>query len=217
MGEAAELACHELLLSLAGRLPDRQLWRFRDWLAAGALSELSHVLPLTLLRERIGLLDDEFRLLDAALRPHGADVGLLSSIRELYELPEVGYVFHEHDSDNVGRNSLGDQLAVLLAALLRGRPAVGEVRATWRRPRHPSGRGVVEVRRVLLVTATAGHAALTGELQRVQRAVGESDPCVEVLPVGYVPLPYHRAAQAASELLCVGAEDPYAHLVGSVR
>jgi hypothetical protein len=217
MGEAAELACHELLLSLAGRLPDRQLWRFRDWLAAGALSELSHVLPLTLLRERIGLLDDEFRLLDAALRPHGADVGLLSSIRELYELPEVGYVFHEHDSDNVGRNSLGDQLAVLLAALLRGRPSVGEVRATWRRPRHPSGRGVVEVSRVLLVTATAGHAALTGELQRVQRAVGESDPCVEVLPVGYVPLPYHRAATAASELLCVGADDPYAHLVGGVR
>jgi hypothetical protein len=51
----------------------------------------------------------------------------------------------------------------------------------------------------------------------VQRAVGESDPCVEVLPVGYVPLPYHRAAVAASELLCVGAEDPYGHLVGSAR
>jgi hypothetical protein len=217
MGEAAELACHELLLSLAGRLPDRQLWRFRDWLAAGALSELSHVLPLTLLRERIGLLDDEFRLLDAALRPHGADVGLLSSIRELYELPETDYVFHEHDSATVGRNSLGDQLAVLLAALLRGRPGVGEVRATWRRPRHPSGRAAVEVRRVLLVTATTEHAALTGELQRVQRAVGEPDPCVEVLPVGYVPLPYHRSALAASELLCVGADDPYRQMVGSTR
>jgi hypothetical protein len=217
MGEAAELACHELLLSLAGRLPDRQLWRFRDWLAAGALAELSHVLPLTLLRERVGLLDDEFRLLDTSLRQYGADIGLLSSIRELYELPEIEYVFREHDSDDVGRNSLGDQLGVLLAALLRGRQAVGEVRATWRRPRHPSGRGKVEVRRVLLVTATADHAALTGELQRVQRAVGESDPCVEVLPAGYVPLPYHRAALAASELLCVGADNPYGQMVGSTR
>jgi hypothetical protein len=213
MGEAAESACHELLLRLAGRLPDRQLWRFRDWLAAGALPELSHVLPLTLLRERIGLVEDEFRLVDTALRGHGADIGLISSIRELYELPEPEFAFTAHDPDNVGRNSLGDQLAVLLAALLRGRPSVGEVRATWRRPRQPAGKGVVEVRRVLLVTAATDHAALTGELQRVQRAVGEPDPCVEVLPPGFAPLPYHRAGLAASELLCVGADDPYGQLV----
>lgn len=218
MGEAAESACHELLLRLAGRLPDRQLWRFRDWLAAGALPELSHVLPLTLLRERIGLLEDEFRLVDVALRGSGADIALLSSIRELYELPELEYTFSAHDPDNVGRNSLGDQLAVLLSALLRGRVSVGEVRAAWRRPRHPSSAPAgAEIHRVLLVTATANHAALTGELQRVQRAVGESDPCVEVLPPGYAPLPYHRAAMSASELLCVGAEDPYGQLVGSTR
>ena len=215
MGEAAESACHELLLRLAGRVPDRQLWRFRDWLAAGALPELSHVLPLTLLRERIGLLDDEFRLLDVALRGQGADVALLSSVRELYELPEPDHTFSAHDPDNVSRNSLGDQLAVLLAALLRGRRSVGEVRATWRRPRQPTGPAGLEVRRVLLVTAADGHAALTGELQRVQRAVGEADPCVEVLPKGYAPLPYHRAALAASELLCVSDEDPYGQLVGS--
>lgn len=215
MGEAAESACHELLLRLAGRLPDRQLWRFRDWLAAGALPELSHVLPLTLLRERVGLLDDEFRLLDVALRGHGADIALLSSVRELYELPEPDHTFSAHDPDNIGRNSLGDQLAVLLAALLRGRQSIGEVRAAWRRPRHPSGPAGVEIRRVLLVTAKDGHAALTGELQRVQRAVGESDPCVEVLPQGFSPLPYHRAALAASELLCVGADDPYGQLVGT--
>jgi hypothetical protein len=215
MGEAAESACHELLLRLAGRLPDRQLWRFRDWLAAGALPELSHVLPLTLLRERIGLIDEEFRLVDTALREHGADIGMLSSIRELYELPEPEHTFAEHDPDASGRLGLGDQLAVLLAALLRGRPAVGEVRATWRRSRQPSGPGGVEVKRVLLITATANQAGLTGELQRVQRAVGEPDPCVEVLPAGFAPTPYHRAAFAASELLCMGAEDPYGQLVHS--
>jgi hypothetical protein len=215
MGEAAESACHELLLRLAGRLPDRQLWRFRDWLAAGALPELSHVLPLTLLRERIGLIDEEFRLVDTALRAHGADIGMVSSVRELYELPEPDHTFAEHDPDAPGRNSLGDQLAVLLAALLRGRPAVGEVRATWRRSRQPAGQNGIEVTRVLLVTATADHAGLTGELQRVQRAIGEPDPCVEVLPAGFTPTPYHRAAFAASELLCMGAEDPYGQLVHS--
>lgn len=215
MGEAAESACHELLLRLAGRLPDRQLWRFRDWLAAGALPELSHVLPLTLLRERVGLMDEEFRLVDIALRAHGVDLGLLSSVRELYELPELEYTFSDHNPDS--RSGLGDQLAVLLAALLRGRSSVGEVRATWRRPRFTNGPGPVEVRRVLLVTASADHAALTGELQRVQRAVGEPDPCVEVLPEGVAAPLYHRAALAASELLCVGADDPYGQLVHSAR
>jgi hypothetical protein len=218
MGEAAESACHELLLRLAGRLPDRQLWRFRDWLAAGALPELSHVLPLTLLRERVGLMDDEFRLIDIALRSHGVDLGLLSSVRELYELPDLEYSFSEHDPEAPTKNSLGDQLAVLLAALLRGRSSVGEVRATWRRPRHPAAHsGPIEIRRVLLVTASADHAALAGELQRVQRAVGEPDPCVEVLPEGIATPLYHRAALAASELLCVGADDPFGHLVHSAR
>lgn len=208
MGEAAESACHELLLRLAGRLPDRQLWRFRDWLASGALPELSHVLPLTLLRERVGLVDDEFRLVDTALRAHGADIGLLSSIRELDALPPLDHTFAEHDRD-APRASLGDPLAVLLTALLRGRPAVAEVRATWRRSTH----GMVN--RVLLVTAVADQPRLTGELQRVQRALGEADPCVEVLPVDWTPTPYHQAAFAASELLCTGAEDPYAQLVHS--
>jgi hypothetical protein len=214
MGEAAESACHELLLRLAGRLPDRQLWRFRDWLAAGALPELSRVLPLTLLRERIGLIEPEFRLVDAALRSSGADLGLLSSIREIDRVPELEFSFAEQDPDSPERTSLGDPLAVLLAALLRGRSGVGQVRATWRRSRHGgSGQGF-EVRRVLLVDASAGAATLTGELQRVQRAMGAPDPCVEVLPTGLTPVPlYHRAALAASEQLCVGAEDPYGQLV----
>ena len=138
MGEAAESACHELLLRLAGRLPDRQLWRFRDWLAAGALPELSHALPLTLLRERVGLIDDEFRLVDIALRAHGVDLGLLSSVRELVRAARAGlHVLRPRGRPT--RNSMGDQLAVLLAALLRGRQSVGEVRATWRRPKHPTG------------------------------------------------------------------------------
>ena len=55
----------------------------------------------------------------------------------------------------------------------------------------------------------------------MQRALGEHDPCVEVLPEDIAPPPYHRAALAASELLCVGAADPYgaagAQLAGATR
>ena len=203
MGEAAESACHWLLLLLAGRLSDRLLWRFRDWLAAGALPELSHSVPLTLLRERIGLTTDELRLLDSALRPYGADVGLIRSIRELDEVPEPDFTFSPEPPTRTG---LGDSHAVVLGAMLRDRPGIGEVRASWRRTR--SG-GMP--RRILLVSTLNGAVALTGELQRVQRALGEHDPCVEVLPADMTPTAYHRAALAASELLCTGgmsATDP---------
>ena len=198
MGDAAESACHELLLRLAGRLPDRQLWRFRDWLAAGALPELSQALPLTLLRERIGLTTLEIRFLDASLRPFGADAGLLSSVREVDDLPEFDFIFTPTSPYPM---SLGDQRAVLFDAVLRGRPSVGEVRACWRQSRVDG----LPPKRVLVVSAASDWINLTGELQRMQRALGEHDPCVEVLPVDMEPPPYHWAAIEASELLCTGA------------
>lgn len=207
MGEAAESACHQLLLRLAGRLSDRLVWRFRDWLAAGALPELSHAVPLTLLRERIGLTTDEMRLLDSALRPYGADIGLISSIRELDEAPEPDYTF---SPESPTRGGLGDPHSVLLGAVLHGRHGVGDVRACWRRSR--SGPAV---RRVLLVEASIGVVSLTGELQRVQRALGEHDPCVEVLPPD-VELPaYHRVALSASDLLCSGGMPTHSQLASS--
>lgn len=100
---------------------------------------------------------------------------------------------------------MGDSATVVLGATLRGRLGVGEVRSSWR-----LGEG--EPRRLILVTASTGEARLTGELQRVLRALGEHDPCVEVLPAGLDLPPYHRAALAASELVCAGA-DADGHLV----
>jgi len=214
MGDAAESACHELLLRLAGRLPDRQLWRYRDWLAAGALPELAHVLPLTLLRERIGLTLTELELIQTAVIGAGADgmdMGLLNSIREIDEPVDTDYTFSVDPPGPVERPGLGDPLAVLLGAFLSGRPGVGEVRSTWRVARSGASGGSA-VKRVLVVTASTGWADLTGELQRVQRAVGEPEPAVEVLPTELEPPVYHRAALAASELLCTGAGE-YAQLV----
>ena len=200
VSEAPELACFELLLRLAGRLPDRQLWRLRDWLASGALPELSQTLPLTLLRERIGLTAGELRLIATALLPHGADAGLISSLQEVDDVPELNYTF---TSSGPGSPSLGDPLAVLLGAVLRGRTTVGDVRTCWRRSESDGAQ-----KRVLLVTASTHWIALTGELQRIQCAMGEHDPCVEVLPADIEPPPYHWAAFEASQLLCTG--DVYA-------
>ncbi|GGP36327.1 hypothetical protein [Saccharothrix coeruleofusca] len=189
--------CHELLLRLAGRLPDDVLWRYRDWVATDATAVLARALPRTLLHDRVGLTDHEQRLLADALLPHGADPGAISSIRGLDELPETDYTFSPESPDQA---SMGDSATVVLGATLRGRPGVGEVRSSWRRG---GGGGT---RRIILVTATSGSPRLAGEVQRVLRALGEHDPCVEVLPAGLDLPPYHRAALAASELVCTGAE-----------
>jgi hypothetical protein len=86
-------------------------------------------------------------------------------------------------------------------ATLRGREGLGEVRCAWRHA--PDGR----THRVVLVTAVADQHRLAGELQRMLRALGEHEPCVEVLAPDFDLPPYHRLALDVSELLCFGAAD----------
>lgn len=193
----AVASCHELLLRLAGRLPDRQLWRFRDWLAAGALDALARTLPLTMLRDRLAITDQESVLVKTALLDAGADLGLLNALPWVDEIGDVGYTFTPESPEWM---NMGDSIAVVLGAVLGGRSEVLDVRGTWRRHRS----GPDPATRVVLVTATVDHARLTGELQRVLRALGSYEPSVEVLPDGGELTAYHRAALAASEPLLPG-------------
>ncbi|MDQ3403339.1 MAG: hypothetical protein M3548_08085 [Actinomycetota bacterium] len=186
--------CHELLLRLAGRLGDRELWRLRDWLAAGALDAVARALPLILLRERVGITAREYRLLYAALEPAGADPERLNAVSWVDELDDLDYTFSAESPDWV---TMGDSVAVVLGAMLRGRPDVVEARSSWRRSRSTAGTAT----RVVLITTTGSGARPAGELQRVLRALGTYEPAVEVLPQGIELPAYHRAALAAAETL----------------
>lgn len=188
--------CHELLLRFAGRIGDRELWRLRDWVSAGAVDAVARALPLMLLRERVGITPEESRLLGGVLVPAGADAERLNAVPWVDDVPDLDYTFTHDSPEWVSRG--GDSVAVVLGALLRGRPEVVEARSSWRRGRS----GDV---RVVLVTVTegGGEAAvrLTGELQRVLRALGSDEPAVEVLVRGRDLPRYHREALAASEPL----------------
>ena len=43
--DRADAACHDLLVRLAGRLPDRLLWRLREWLATGGHTAVAATAP----------------------------------------------------------------------------------------------------------------------------------------------------------------------------
>ncbi|MPY99839.1 MAG: hypothetical protein GEU97_17960 [Actinophytocola sp.] len=196
-----ELACHELLLLLAGRLPDVALWRFRDWLGEGTLGVLARSLPKSLLRCGIGLDQREHTLLSTGLLRHGADAHQVAATLRVGGATLPRYTFAESPSE---RANVSDSVSALLDAALRGRPDVGEVRATWRRGESPEDNTGGE-KRVLLVSAVAGWPRLTGELQRVLRVLGDDEPSIEVLPPNFDMPDYHRDALANSRPVSVGA------------
>ncbi len=187
-----ERACHDLLVALAGRLPDRPLWRLRDWLAADAVAALRTAVPRTLLRHRLGVTETERALLREAVTGWHGPVRLVDAVLHADAAPEPAATFAE-----AGRSGW-DTPDLVLRALLPTVGEVGEVRRAWRTagPGEPD-----EQVRVVLVSAAGDLPALTGAVQRALRAHGGPVADVEVIGEGTVTTSYHRAALAASDVL----------------
>jgi hypothetical protein len=182
-----EQACHELLVRLAGRLPDDLLWRLRDWLAAGSSDVLGATVPRELLRHRVGLTDDERDLLERSVGEWGASRHLLDAVLPTDPSDEVTATFRTSD------DSL-DAAALSVLAVVPGHPACVALHHAWRL-------GGRREQRVVAVLGGERPWTLTGTLQRVLRAHGDRTPCVEVLPShGELP-PYHRAVIIESSRL----------------
>lgn len=170
-------AAHELLVGLAGRLPDEMLWRLRDWLAADAFGPLGGMLPRELLRQRVGLTDAERDLLVRSAGVWGASQRLLEAVLPLESAPGTGAAFQ------AGPDGL-DTAALSVLGVVRGHPGCLELRQAWR-----DG-----TQRVVVVHGGERPWSLTGTLQRVLRAHGDRTPCVEVLPAHGEHPAYHQAA-----------------------
>ncbi len=177
-----EELCHDLLLRLAGRLPDTLLWRLRDWLAAGGHASIAAVLPRELLRRRIGLTDEERELLVESAGAWGALPRLMDAV-----LPVP-----DGDGTAAGFTPDPDVDAAALSALgvVRGYRGIAELRQARR-----GGQ------RVLVVVGGEASWVLTGMLQRILRAHGDRIPCVEALPAQGNASAYHRAAVSGSAAL----------------
>jgi hypothetical protein len=188
-----ERACHDLLVRLAGRMPDRLLWRMRDWLSAGAHADLARTLPKSMLRHRVGVTDAERELLESALLPWGARPRALDAVLPVPEPTDAGHVFQaelrpdQPCADLAGVGGWRDAVDLALIAVVRSNPGSTELRRSWRmdQPRP---------RRIVLAQVTGNLPVLTGTLQRVLRAHGDLTPCVEVVSPPLTLPSYHRAA-----------------------
>jgi hypothetical protein len=191
--EAEGLACHHLLVRLAGRLPDELLWRLRDWLAVDGYTALARTLPRELLRHRVGLTASEHELLAGSIGRWGARQRMIGAVLSVAE-PEDPDVEFDLEFGPQGWDAV-DQV---LVAVVRETPGAEELRRSWRADAR-------RVQRVVLVHGSDRLPVLTGTLQRVLRAQGERTPCVEVLPRDLRLPPYHqRALLASTELWRTG-------------
>lgn len=178
MTTAVVPAGHELLLRLAGRVPDELLWRLRGWVAGGDRSAAGAVLTRTLLRHRVGLTDDEHGLLAELVEPGSPSRRLVDAV--LPGSPPAPPRFGPAEPD----------LASWSAASV---------------VRDEAGELLVAVRddgaRVLLVRGADRPHLLTASLQRLLRVHGERIPRVEVWAGDDPPAPYQEAACAAAASL----------------
>lgn len=197
-------AGHELLVRLAGRLPDDLLWRLRDWLAAGADESVDAVLPRALLRHRLGLTDHERDLLSHCVDERSPSRRLVDAILPLAELDAPTTTF-------TAGPALPDLAALSAMSVVAGHPGTGELRQSRRGLREDRGQ------RVLLVLGGDRPWALTATLQRLLRVHGDRTPCVEVLPVGMELPGYHQAAFVGSAPLWAAptAADPPGQAAGA--
>lgn len=187
-GARAVQACHDLLVELAGRLPDELQWRLRDWLAAEAATSaapdtVSVLLPRELMRNRVGLTDHERDLLSDAAGGWGPARRLLDAVLPVHVPAEPAFSF-------VADPEPTDAAMLSLLAVVRDHPGCTEMSVARR-----TGGG--RDQRVVLVRGGARPWGLAATLQRILRAHGDRNPCVEVLPDGTTPA-YHRAAAAAA-------------------
>ncbi|MHA6797082.1 hypothetical protein ACVGVM_26750 [Pseudonocardia bannensis] len=190
----ADQACHELLLRLAGRLPDDLLWRLRDWLAVEGRAAVSATLPRALLRNRVGLTEVERDLLINAVGGWGAPRRLLDAVLPVHTPDPPLAQFRAGPA-------VPDLATLSVLAVVRGHAGTTELRQSLR----IDGRGE---QRVVLVLGADRPWALAGTLQRLLRAHGERTPCVEVLPSYLEPPAYHQAAIVGSAPVWTAAESP---------
>ena len=217
--DEAELTsdCHDMLLRLAGRLPDDLMTRCREQLAQGLFGDLARAVVFSVLSQGLSLANYDVAVLTALLAQTGGDVSALDDI-EIDDSDPMIWFFTDDPAEAVdgeadegeiqGAATSSSELDRAMTEGLAEEPdAVGCWRA-WRLPDDDTSSVPAKPVFTVEVSAYADLPGITARAQRWLAAVGEPSPQVEVytwdaeLPV------YQRLARGCGELIWAAAPDP---------
>jgi hypothetical protein len=217
--------CHELLLWLAGRLPDDVMTRCREQLAQGALAEVARAVVFCVLSQDLALTSAEVAALASLLTATGGDPSALSEV-EIDDSAPLLWAFSDDPAEAAdagqGEPGQGDpgqgeaqeasiaarKLDQAMAEALAEEPgAIG----CWRARRVPLDDAPAMPAKAVFTVEVESDTDLPGAAGRLQQrltAAGEASPQIEVYPVDYdLPL-YQRLARGYGQLVWAAAPDP---------
>jgi hypothetical protein len=205
-------AFHCLLLRLAGRAPDDLVAQARDWLAEGREGEVARAVTFAVLAQNIPLIEVDLALLGEVLDAHGADSSALTQaqLAQFDPAPPFRFGAAPPDTEPPARPDeapLDDVDRQALAAASQETSAHG----VWRAWRYPAdGSPWPPPRRIYLMETDedADVVEMAARLQQRLHAAGETDPQVEVYPVGAELPTYQRLARAYADLIWAGTPKP---------
>jgi len=205
-------ACHQMLLRLAGRVPDGLMTQSRAWLAHGEISALAHSLASVIISQYVVLAEPDTALLSALLSEADIDPAGLAQLTLGDFDPFPSYAFgveaplelQPGGATHARGVETADQAAVEAVAAEPG--AIG----VWRSWRFPSsGAPWPPPRRVFVVEVGAlDDLGVAVRIQERLAAAGEVDPQVEIYQSGHQIPAYQQFARSGGKLLWAAADDP---------
>lgn len=214
LAEERALGCFEMLLRLAGRLPDELLAQCRDWVAAGNFTPVASAVAFSAASTRSSLVYDDVELLSEILTEAGADTSVLSQIDQAEIDPMPYFRFSEHapgtEEGKITDSEVADPGGIDAAIVAAAAQSDGLL-GLWRSWRYPGTEAPWPPPRRVFIAETESVDTLveaTADLQQALRLAGEDNPQVEAYPTG-VELPsYQTFARANSTLLWSSTDDP---------
>ncbi|MGW3471499.1 hypothetical protein ACWDKQ_24265 [Saccharopolyspora sp. NPDC000995] len=193
---------YELLLRLAGRVPDDGLAIMRTCLADGEEDQVTALLVTAVTTRGLALVQHEVEVIRTLAAQHGVRTAELEKAAILTELPPPAFEF---TTPPIEQDGMDEQDAIVVEAASR----VGGLQGLWRAVRRSVGSDV----RLYLgeVEPSSDVVELAAESQHSLVESGV-EPRIELFTEGTELAPYHEAALTNAELVWTAAPPPQIHL-----
>jgi hypothetical protein len=192
---------HQVLLRVAGWVPDEAVTLARTWCADGRAVDVAELVVHAAVSGRVPMLPEDVRLLESVLLADARDVGYAARIHRVARLGPPCVAFAGDQGAAAGGPDQGEAVDAAVVEAIGRAPSRAVWRA-WRLPGTPTP--WPPPRRVFLVQVDAEPdrlAGLAARAQAVLEGAGEPAPQVEVFVDADRLPPYQGAALSSATLL----------------